>query len=143
MTDATRQLVRRRARFRCEYCQSAENFAPDHFDVDHIFPRSLGGTDDIHNLALSCSTCNGHKAARTSAIDPITREEIALFHPRRDSWNEHFEWSEDFLLIVPRTIIGRALIFLLDMNRERLLNWRRAMIAINEHPPDDAGLGVN
>ncbi len=143
MTNANRQIVRRRARFLCEYCKSAENFSPDGFDIDHIFPRALGGTDDPDNLALSCNTCNGHKAARVTAIDPVTHEEVRLFHPRHDLWGEHFEWSEDLLTIIPRTIVGRAMISLLDTNRERLINWRRAMIAINEHPPSEDEFSVN
>ena len=98
---------------------------------------SLGGTDDFDNLALACGTCNGHKAARTSAFDPISHEEVRLFNPRSDVWRDHFEWSKDLSLIVPRTTVGRATLLVLDMNRQRLVNWRHAMIAINEHPPTD------
>ena len=31
---------------------------------DHIFPRSLGGSDDLDNLRLLCRPCNSKKGAR-------------------------------------------------------------------------------
>lgn len=32
------------------------------FTLDHIFPKSLGGTDTYDNLQPMCYTCNSHKA---------------------------------------------------------------------------------
>jgi 5-methylcytosine-specific restriction endonuclease McrA len=37
------------------------------FDVDHLIPRSHGGTDDEWNLALSCGLCN---RSRQDALEP-------------------------------------------------------------------------
>ena len=36
-------------------------------DVDHILPRSKGGTDHSDNLQLLCSGCNRSKGGRTMA----------------------------------------------------------------------------
>ena len=36
-------------------------------DVDHILPRSRGGTDAAGNLQLLCSGCNRSKGSRTMA----------------------------------------------------------------------------
>ena len=36
-------------------------------EVDHILPRSLGGTDHLNNLQLLCSGCNRSKGGRTMA----------------------------------------------------------------------------
>ena len=36
-------------------------------DVDHILPRSKGGTDHPDNLQLLCSGCNRSKGGRTMA----------------------------------------------------------------------------
>jgi hypothetical protein len=113
----TYALVADRARHRCEYCGASEaptNFA---FPVDHIVPRSQAPNllDDLDNLALACPSCNWHKAARTRATDPDTGETVRLFHPRHDSWADHFTWSANATLIVGRTAIGRATVAALQM----------------------------
>ena len=36
-------------------------------DVDHILPRSRGGTDHPYNLQLLCSGCNRSKGGKTMA----------------------------------------------------------------------------
>ena len=41
----------------CAYC-GAEN---THFEIDHIHPRSKGGSDRVSNLALACHDCNQKK----------------------------------------------------------------------------------
>lgn len=33
--------------------------------IDHIQPRSKGGTDDLENLQPMCNTCNARKADKT------------------------------------------------------------------------------
>src|SRR5438874_918388 len=60
---------------------------------------------------------------------------VALFHPRRQRWTRHFAWSEDFLVIIGRTATGRATVEALQLNRPELLNLRRALRTIGEHPP--------
>ena len=49
------------ARERCEYCRSHARFATQAFSVEHVTPRSLGGTTTFDNLALACQGCNNHK----------------------------------------------------------------------------------
>lgn len=41
----------------CCYCGSSG----DHIEVDHVVPRSRGGTDRWENLVLTCLTCNKRK----------------------------------------------------------------------------------
>lgn len=45
--------------WRCVYCGSA-----DQLTIDHRRPRSRAGTDEDHNLATACSTCNTRKGAK-------------------------------------------------------------------------------
>jgi hypothetical protein len=88
----------------------------------------------MENLAFSCG-CNSYKGDRTSARDRQTRRLVALFHPRRQQWTRHFVWSEDFTLIIGRTAAGRATVDALRLNRSELVNLRRALGVIGEHPP--------
>lgn len=58
--------------------------------MDHIVTIAKGGTDAVDNLALACSYCNRRKSELTSAIDPKSQAEVALFNPRKDVWTGHF-----------------------------------------------------
>lgn len=63
---STRYQVLSRAKFRCELCGvSADEKA---LEVDHIFPKSLGGKDDLSNYQALCFSCNSAKR-NTDATD--------------------------------------------------------------------------
>jgi 5-methylcytosine-specific restriction endonuclease McrA len=49
--------------YRCAYCGTDQ--VP--FELDHIQPRSRGGSNRISNLALSCHACNQAKGDKTAA----------------------------------------------------------------------------
>src|SRR5436309_15778446 len=62
MSPALQAHVRERAGNRCEYCQLRQEDSPlAALHIEHILPRSHGGTDDLDNLALACIDCNLHK----------------------------------------------------------------------------------
>ncbi len=130
-----RRLVTDRARDCCEYCRTQARYSSDSLTVDHITPRSTGGPTTIDNLALCCHGCNQHKSKRTSALDPVTGSLVPLFHPREQTWDEHFAWSDDFTLMLGSTPSGRGTIAALQLNRPGLVNLRRVLYAIGEHPP--------
>ncbi len=128
MDAAVRELVRRRAKDRCEYCrlpQSAVQFAP--FHTEHIVARQHGGEDQPSNLALACDRCNLHKGPNLTSIDPETGVLVPLFHPRRDAWTDHFGWAA--AEIVGKTPTGRATVCLLNMNAKRRLHLRSRLLA--------------
>ncbi len=131
-----RNKVEERAKKLWEYCQSPLEFSSDPFSVEHIFPISKGGTDDLENLALACQGCNGHKYTKTEAFDVISQTTATFYNPRKDVWNEHFVWSEDFTEIIGKTAKGRATIKTLKLNRQRIMNLRRVLILAGEHPPN-------
>jgi hypothetical protein len=72
-------------------------------------------------LAWSCSWYNASKSIKTHVRDSQTGRLVPLFNPRRQRWSQHFAWSEDTLLIIGQTAIGRATVEALQLNRtERL-----------------------
>ncbi len=134
--------VRQRAQHRCEYCHYPENLSTAPLSIDHINPRSLGGTDDFENLALACRRCNERLYNFTVALDPKTNTESPLFNPRCHDWAEHFIWSKNALCIVGLTPIGRATCYRLDLNDDRrpdkfIQQSRQKWIQGGFHPPSD------
>jgi hypothetical protein len=104
------------------------------FEIDHIIPQSAGGETALENLCLCCPTCNRHKAARLTAFDPDSGQEVPLFHPRRQIWEEHFAWSEDKARVIGLTAVGRATVEALRMNRPQMVMLRRYWVALGLHP---------
>jgi len=131
-----RQEVRRRARELCEYCRSSAELTGHDFTVDHIVPEGRGGSGLSENLCWCCFWCNSFKQARTHALDARTGRRVSLFHPRRDSWPDHFRWSHDSTRIVGRTAIGRATVEALRLNRPALVVARRVWVRHDLHPPE-------
>lgn len=72
---------------RCHYCNRETRLKwipgqwdPDHATLDHIIPKSKGGTNARENLVLACNACNNAKGDmpyETFAADPFA------FRPRR------------------------------------------------------------
>jgi len=133
---SVRRLVRDRANNRCEYCQHPASYSCSPFACEHVWPRAHGAGDTLSELAWACPACNSHKYTKTHARDPQTGRAVLLFNPRRQRWSQHFTWSKDSLLVIGRTAVGRATVEALHLNRPELLNLRRALQAIGEHPPD-------
>ena len=54
--------------------------------IEHIVPRSHGGTDDLDNLALACAACNSTKGCLQDIAgpgDPGYEKMIALLRRRK------------------------------------------------------------
>ena len=123
MDAATRNSVRQRADCRCEYChlpESATPFIP--FHAEHIVAKQHQVDDSLDNLALSCDRCKAYKGPNLSSIDPVSGSIVDLFHPRRDTWTEHFEIRHG--MVLGKTPKGRATAKLLNMNAPRRVQLR-------------------
>lgn len=130
--DRVREVEARAGR-RCEYCRMHQVLQGATFHVEHIVPRSAGGSDDPSNLAWACPSCNLKKSNRVSAVDPVTEQEVSLFSPRLHTWEEHLSWDE--YTAVGITPIGRALVAVLDLNHQRRLLIREAEEVFDLFPP--------
>lgn len=84
---------------------------------------------------MACQGCNNHKYIKIEGCDPITGENKALYHPGKQRWNDHFAWNDNFSLIIGITPTGRATVEELGLNRDGLVNLRRILYELGEHPP--------
>ena len=127
MDAATRTLVRERADNRCEFCRLRQDHLPfSTFQVEHITARKHGGDDDPENLAFACERCNSFKGPNLSGIDPESNNVVQLFHPRTQTWHEHFRF--DGALIVGLTACGRATVRVLNMNEDSRVMLRGFLV---------------
>jgi HNH endonuclease len=127
------RLVEFRAKQRCEYCRMHQSLQGASFHVEHILPISLGGRDDPDNLAWACPGCNLKKSNHVTAVDSSTGEEVRLFHPRLDRWDEHLAWQG--YALIDLTSIGRTLIAAFDLNNARRCRIRQAEELFGLFPP--------
>jgi len=59
--ELSRKNILKRDGFRCQYCgHKATNLT-----IDHVIPKSRGGTDNWENLVAACHKCNNRKGNRT------------------------------------------------------------------------------
>ena len=120
---------------RCGYYLSHQRYTMSKLEIEHIIPKSNGGTSVEENLWLSCGLCNRYKATQTEGFDENTQSFVSLFNPRRQIWTEHFSWSVDGAFIIGVTSTGRATVNALKLNNEIAVEVRRNWILAGWHPP--------
>lgn len=131
MDAAVRQFVRTRANNRCEYCRLPQSAAPFFtFHIEHIHSQQHVSDDSSDNLALACPDCNRRKGPNLTTLDPETRIVVPLFHPRRDRWEDHFEFQDAY--IMGRSDIGCGTVRLLEMNGEERIEMRSQLLENGE-----------
>lgn len=141
INNLLKQAIRERAKYLCKYCHSPETISTSRFTIDHIKPRSLGGSDEFENLALACSRCNQRRYNFTVGIDIKTQSTTPLFNPRQQQWKNHFIWTKEGTKIIGTTAIGRATCQRLDLNDERyqgersIQEARNLWVQADWHPP--------
>ena len=97
-----RQSIKENWNYKCAYCGSEENLT-----LDHITPRTKGGSDRVINVLCACHSCNhskGHQmwsdwylqqtfftTERLGDIikwqNQITENELVVYRPRKISSN--------------------------------------------------------
>jgi hypothetical protein len=137
ISQTTREKIATEANHRCEYCQTAQEISGAQMNIEHIVPLSRGGSSKEDNLCLACAWCNSYKWAKTHGRDPGTNEEIPLFNPRMQVWQEHFRWSDDGIIIIGISSIGQATVEALKMNNEYIIPARRHWVEAGWHPPSE------
>jgi hypothetical protein len=128
ISEKLRQQVAKNADYRCEYCLTPEFFLATTFHIDHIRSIKHGGKTISENLAYACPHCNQNKG---SDIASYTDEDelVRLFNPRKDSWNEHFEFIKSGV-ITPISAIGEVTVNTLSFNQIERIIFRKSLIEI-------------
>jgi len=127
--------VESRASGRCEYCRMHQSLQGASFHLEHIVPKSRGGSSELDNLAWACPSCNLHKSDRVEATEPDSGAVVSLFHPRSHAWNDHFDWDDYSILGL--TTIGVVTISKLDLNHPRRVRIRKAEQIFGLFPPEE------
>lgn len=119
-TFQTKQVVRERAGFACEYCGVTEQNAGGELTIDHFQPQSKGGGDELENLVYSCVRCNLYKSDFWNEAS----SEPNLWNPRLEPAETHL-WLADDGRFLALTEVGELSIRILKLNRPQLIEYRR------------------
>lgn len=76
----SRKNLFKRDRYTCQYCGVQPG--PGELTIDHVVPRSAGGTSTWENCVLACVECNKRKADRSPAQAGLRLRRA----PRVPSW---------------------------------------------------------
>lgn len=135
ISSELRVFIRERDHYRCAYCLTAEENCGLKMHIDHIIPEVAGGQSTAENVCLVCFSCNVHKGAKQTARDPLTQQDVPLFHPVEQTWHDHFTWDESHTRIIGLTPSGRATIIVLQMNNPIVVQARARWVSAGWHPP--------
>ncbi len=82
----SRRNIYKRDRYTCQYCGARPR--TEELTIDHVIPRSMGGTSTWENCVLACLDCNAKKGNRTpeQARMPLRRK------PFRPAWKPMYMW---------------------------------------------------
>lgn len=83
-------------------------------------------------MACACFRCNRHKGPNIGSYDPVTGLLTPLYHPRRQTWSDHFKLNG--ARIEPLTPEGRVTVFILQLNAPERVRERDLLLAAGYYP---------
>jgi HNH endonuclease len=128
MDNVFRYQVQKRAEGRCEYCGLPEEHTDAPFQLDHIIAEKHGGPSTMENCAWSCMYCNSYKGPNLAGWHAESQSVIRLYHPRNDTWVDHFTW--DGPVLQGLTPIGVVTIEVLRINLEDAVLFRKLLLEL-------------
>ena len=107
----TRRNMFIRDKFTCQYCD--ERFRPGELTIDHVLPKSFGGTTSWSNCTTACKSCNYKKANNPNIIPSIK--------PFQPSWHDINYNAKRFRIHIP------------DPGWQDFLQWPEELVVVNEN----------
>lgn len=132
LSEEMRTSVAERANHCCEYCRLPLRYSLFRFQVDHIVSIKHGGQTILENLALSCGFCNINKGSDLGTFLDSPRHLVPFFHPRFDTWYEHFELEG--AVIVAKTSVGAATVKIFRFNQVERIMERQILLDAGLYP---------
>jgi hypothetical protein len=86
----------------CQYC--GEKLSPSKITIDHVIPKSHGGTTSFTNCVVACYPCNGKKANKTpeqANVVLLKRPAFPSFSANYYDSDEDGPWHPDWDTFVP------------------------------------------
>jgi len=71
--------------FKCQYCDDVFDF--DELTIDHVVPRSEGGTTKWENCVTACKPCN-HRKGSSTKIKPLVKPYKPDYYSLVNRWKE-------------------------------------------------------
>ena len=90
----SRNAIYQRDGHKCQYCGATRRLT-----IDHVIPKSKGGSDDWDNLVVACSRCNtkkGDTMLEQSGLKlvkkpsrPRTHLDLTISQSKNEDWKEY------------------------------------------------------
>jgi 5-methylcytosine-specific restriction endonuclease McrA len=79
----TKEYLREKTGFKCAYC--GKEGTKGKLEIEHIIPKSRGGSNRISNLTLACHSCNQKKDNKTAKEFGFPQVEVNAKKPLKDA----------------------------------------------------------
>lgn len=89
-----KEYLLRRDHHRCVYCH--ERSGDPILEIEHVIPKTQGGSDSVRNLVIACHTCNHEKGPRDAAafgFPGIQRMANRFRAFRYSALTQSFKWA--------------------------------------------------
>lgn len=77
------EYLRERTNFKCAYC--GKEGTKEKLEIEHIIPKSRGGSNRVNNLTLACHKCNQKKGNQTAKEFGYPQVEVNVKKPLKDT----------------------------------------------------------
>ncbi len=93
------QAIFERDNFVCQYCgldasKDFETWWHANLNIDHVVPKSHGGTDEENNLVVACRACNLYKGSAPCRSLDEARKVISEKRAQAERWFKKYVLKE-------------------------------------------------